>query len=218
MRGAGSKDILNSSPRHNDLINYMWSPSDTHDCTTWADISVTVPLACLGSTEGTPPLKPPSLSDNTITDVHALPSSSHDIVAGSPGDLQTFAGDQPSDATCTVTLSPASGSPAEYSPPLPPPQPVAPYAPALPLHHPCRAEPQSMSDPQHTAEACIPPGAVGTPIQGPVWLAAAPESPNTPLQQMLPRMPAAPKAYKPRRGFSQRNRVRTSVFDGTSCV
>ena len=203
MRGASSNDILNN-PQHSGCRQDMSSSANNPDCTPWA---------CLGFSEETPHLEPHSSGGNAISDAFALLPSSHDELPGSSDDLQIFAGDQPCHASCTITLSPALGSPANFYPPTL--QTTAPDAPTLPLHPPSWAEPQPMSGAQHAGELCIPPQTMATPGQ----LAAAAESPNTPLQQaLLPRVPAGPEAAKPRRGFSQRNRVRTSVFKKTTCI
>ena len=212
MRGACSKDIPNNAPKHHDPTIDMSSSSKNLDPTTWADTLVKMPLACLVSVEGIPPLEPPSSGGNAISDVVAPPTPTHDTVPGSPGDLKIFAADQPCDTTCTITISPAPGSPTKDRPP--PPRPPAPDAPALPLHPSACAEARSMGYAQHTADTCVPLGAVAA-LQGPNQLAAVAESPNKPFQRaLLTRVPPAPKASVPCRGFMQRNRVRTSLFDG----
>ncbi|BDA51618.1 hypothetical protein COCOBI_19-1740 [Coccomyxa sp. Obi] len=156
-----------------------------------------MPLACLETFQGTPSLEPPSSGRNAISGATAPLSSAHNADLSSPGNIQTIAGDQPCDTSCTTTLSPAPGRPAgDISPP---PHPTAADVPTLSFKPPSWSEaqctePHSTGVLQGTTAICVK---AATPLPGPVPDRST-ELPNTPRQQaVLPRVPPAMKGCPP---------------------
>ena len=212
MHGPGSKDMLSEGSEHNDLSNDVWSSVGMFDCMTGADLPFEMPLTCLEAQDGTFSLELPPSSETAISSPAALQSPADNVDSDPLGDIHTNAEDEPCDGSCPIIFSPqpASGSPAGGGPP--PPQFRAPDAPAVPIEPPVWAESHFMGNAQQAADLSVPTGEVAAPNQVSLRPAVAAEPPSTPLQQpLLPRVPAAPKASKPRRGFTQRNRVRSMV-------
>ena len=214
MRGPdpGSSDIVDDDLEHSELSKDLLFSSERHECSTWANTSFEMPVACLDFLE-VMPLWESAASSGVAT------SGTTAVVRAQvlePDNIQTTAGFRLFDTSCSTTFSAAHASPVGD---VLPPHLDAPDAPTLSLMPPSCAEPES-SGPQSTGspQGTAATGAVAVPVQGAVCLGVAAEPLIT--QSLLPRMPRVPpgpKATKSRSGFAQRNRVRCLLVNEKSC-